>query len=162
MDRERWCIVSIEYLPDKRIIYLSGIIDDNSAENFAEALLQLNTQSKREQIALYIDSARGQINAGLNIYNAVRGSKAPVTGIVFLRAFGAASVILQGCAFRGALPHAEIFIQWNKDYELQNSVDEIYKNRTGNSLSAIKEIYKKNKSISAYEALECRFVDRIL
>lgn len=152
----------VEYLPDRRIVRLFGPINDSTVVEMREALAHLNTQNTRSQIFLQINSTSGETEAGLDIYHMVRLSKAPITGIVILKAFGASAVILQGCTFRGASAHAEISIYRDNDCELQDPIDGIYMNRVGCSLLTVKEMRKKERRMSAYEAFERKLIDRIL
>lgn len=172
---------ALEDLLSKRIIYLSGEITHEMASKFGKAVVWLNAQSSQKPISLYIDSAGGLASAGLDIYDMVRHSKAPITGIVYRRANSMASVILQGCVSREALPNAEILVHsvrlnelplsnveddidkaLKKGRELQSTINEIFKNRTGLSIAVIKKMNRENKSMSSREALACGLIDKIL
>lgn len=172
---------ALEDLLSKRVIYLSGDITSEMASKFGKAVVWLNAQSSKKPIVLYIDSAGGLVSAGLDIYDMVRHSKAPITGIVYRRAYSMASVILQGCVSRESLPHAEILVHsvrlnelplnnieedidkaLKKGRELQSTINEIFKNRTGLSVAVIKKMNRENKTISPSEALEYGLIDKIL
>lgn len=172
---------ALEDLLSKRIIYLSGEVTAEMANRFGKAVVWLNAQSSKKPITLYIDSAGGLVSAGLDVYDMVKHSKAPITGIVYRRAYSMASVILQGCASREALPNAELLIHsirlnelplsnveddidkaLKRGRELQHSVNEIYKNRTGCSIPMIKKMNRENKYITTTEALELGLIDKIL
>lgn len=172
---------ALEDLLSKRIIYLSGDINAEIANKFGKAVVWLNAQSSKKPISLYIDSAGGLVSAGLDIYDMVRHSKASITGIVYRRAYSMASVILQGCASREALPNAELLVHsirlnelplsnveedidkaLNRSRVMQEAINEILKNRTGLSTATIKRMNRENKYMSAQEALACGLIDKIL
>lgn len=52
------------------------------ARDAGKAIVWLNAINKKE-ITLYIDSGGGEVQAGLDIYDMIKHSKAPVTGIVY-------------------------------------------------------------------------------
>lgn len=116
----------------------------------------------------------------LDIYDVVKNSKAPVTGIVYRRANSMASVILQACKVRKAMSSCEIIIHnsrikmaWDKLEEnldkalkgikiQQKVIYEIYSKRTGMSMNAVKKRCKKGKTIYAQEAKEIGLVDEVI
>lgn len=170
-----------EDLLSKRILYLSGEINSEMASKFGKAVVWLNAQESEEDITLYIDSNGGAVTPGLDIYDMIRHSKAPITGIVYRRAYSMASVILQGCVHRYALPHAEILVHGirlgelslidieddidktlKRSRALQHAVNEIYKNRIGCSIKIIQRMNRLNERVSAQEALAQGLIDKLI
>lgn len=93
------------------------------ARDAGKAIVWLNAINKKE-ITLYIDSGGGEVQAGLDIYDMIKHSKAPVTGIVYRKANSMASVILQACVKRKAFENAEIIIH---DISIRKSLSELLK-----------------------------------
>lgn len=164
-----------------RIIYISGGITPDVSNKFGKAIVWLNSQSTTKDIAVYIDSPGGSVSAGLDIYDMMKHSSAPITGIVYRRAHSMASLILQGCKTRCALPHADLLVhsirlnelplsEIEKDFEkalkksreLQYIVNEIYKKRIGCSMRAIEKMNTDDKLISAKEAFDIGLIDIII
>lgn len=92
----------------KRQVWLHDVYEEEATRICASIHL-LNVQGEGG-ISLYIDSDGGDATDGLKIYNAVRLSRAPVTGIVIGSANSIASVILQGCSERKAARHSLIAV----------------------------------------------------
>lgn len=101
----------------KGIIYVEGVITNDTAREFCMAIAWLESQN-REKAKLYLDSRGGSVIAGLDMYDMLRHTKISVEGIVCRQAYSIASVILQGCTRRYALAHAEIQIHSLKVSEL--------------------------------------------
>lgn len=167
-------------LIDKRTIYLGEKITDELASQFGMAMVWLNKQNE-EPIDMYFDSPGGSVAAGLDIYDMVRHSKAPVTGIVYRHADSMAAVILQGCVTRQSLPNADLLIHGvrisdfslisiendienvlKKAREQQSIINTILHERTGLSFHAICKMNRLGKTISATEAFSLGLIDEIL
>ncbi len=96
-------------LAEKRIILLDGDIDDEMAAAVKFWLMLFNTQSK-EEIKLLIDSDGGMVQAAMSIYDLVKLSAAPVTGLVVGDCKSMAIILLQACTTRLATPHSNFYI----------------------------------------------------
>lgn len=170
----------LDLLEKKRVIYVNGKITPDTAREFGLAVMWLNAQNSNE-IKLIIDSDGGSAAAGLDMYDMINFSKAPMTGIVYGYASSMASVILQACDKRYALPHANILIHYLRTSEIplneidediekalrfsrdrQNSINGIYGQTTGRSLEEIQDTLKKNKMMTAQEAMEFGLIDEII
>lgn len=170
----------LDLLEKKRVIYVHEKITPGMAREFGFAVMWLNAQNSNE-IKIIIDSDGGSAAAGLDMYDMIKFSKAPVTGVVYGYASSMASVILQACDKRYALPHANILIHYLKTYEIplneidediekairfsrdrQNSINGIYGQTTGKSLEEIQEALKKGEMMTAKEALEFGLIDEII
>jgi ATP-dependent Clp endopeptidase proteolytic subunit ClpP len=93
----------------KRALFLIGEIDAGDAKRICASVAYLNLLSV-EPITFYIDSPGGSASAGLDIYDAVKSSKSPVTGIVMRRASSAAAIVLQACAVRKIHRNSDIMM----------------------------------------------------
>lgn len=166
-------------LLEKRIIYLEGKINNEAANLFGKAIVWLNVQSETE-ITLYIDSSGGDVVAGLDIYDMIKHSKAPIIGIVYRRANSMASTILQACHKRAAFEHSEIMThnisierqinEWEKKgkeiFEKakkdQDRIYQIFSEKSRLSLEIIKKMFDDEKRFSAEEAKKYCFIDEVI
>jgi len=96
----------------ERIIFLGGLIDDDAANLVIAQLLFLESQSKKEDIKLYINSPGGSVSAGLAIYDTIQYIKSDVSTIsVGLAASMGATLLASGTkGKRFALPNSEILL----------------------------------------------------
>lgn len=78
----------------KRMIFLSGEISHQSAQEAIKQILYLNMESTTEPITILINSPGGDINAGLLIVDAIRGSRVKIRTICTGHAYSMAAVIL--------------------------------------------------------------------
>lgn len=171
----------IESLIERRKIYLGGDIEGGLANQIGKMILYLNSRGS-EEISLFINSDGGSVSAGLDIYDAIRYSSAPVNGIVYRRANSMATVILQGCARRIAMSHAvfafhklqlSISGDWDeleetlksKTDEMRKYQDELYRIlsvRSHLENEKIKEICKKRMTLSAVQMKNLGLIDEIV
>jgi ATP-dependent Clp protease, protease subunit len=95
-----------------RIVYLGTGIDDGVANAVIAQLLHLESDSPDAPIALYINSAGGEIPATLAIYDAMQFVRARIETTCVGQAVASAAVLLAGGAsgHRAILPHARVVI----------------------------------------------------
>lgn len=168
-------------LLEKRTLYLIDTIDNEAARRLGAEIIWLNAKSD-EKITLYINSSGGDIAAGLDIYDIIKHSKAPITGIVYRQANSMAIIALQACKSRKAMSHSEIcfhnmrlglHLEWNefekiKDRELQKikerqeDYNKIISKRSGIDIKIIEQWCKEKKILSPEEALGFNLIDEII
>lgn len=167
-------------LLEKRIIYLDEHITNETAIKTGKEIVWLNSLSCQE-IELYLDSAGGDFEAGMDIYDILRYSQAPITGIVYRRANSMATVILQACKIRKILKNSQIIVHniyvgrrslndWRKDKgeiidaaeKQQQIIYDIFASRTGKNIEEIKNIFDEEKILSSSEAKDLNIVDEII
>ena len=95
-----------------RIIFLTGPIDDNTANVVIAQLLFLESENPDKDIHLYINSPGGSVYAGMAIYDTMQYIKPDVSTICVGLAASMASILLMAGAKgkRFALPHSEVMI----------------------------------------------------
>lgn len=95
----------------KRRVFLTGTITAELANQVVSQLMYLS-ESGLEPIHLYINSAGGEVNAGLLLYDVIQGLKVPLNTYCIGRAASIAAVILAGGqkGRRFILPHSETMI----------------------------------------------------
>ena len=171
-----------------RQIAIYGEITNELATQVGAAITLLNAENKTEEILAHINSAGGKIVAGLDIYDIIRYSQAPVRGIVFQISHSSAAIILQACKKRQAYKYSEIMIhnirsndvdidefdpelrEKSEKFRLkhanrtknQEAVLEILSKRTGLSHTDIITLCREEKRFTAEEALKYGFIDEIL
>lgn len=176
MTRERF----MNDLSKKRTIYLEGEIVYTDAKEIGKSILWLNAQDDSSEITLYINSSGGSVKSGLDLYDIVRHSNAPITGIVYRLANSMASIILQACKTRKALRHSEISLhnirfteEWHKLEENlekalkdvkrdQQALYEILAKRTGKPIEEIIKVCRESREMTAEEAKEFGLIDEII
>ena len=96
----------------ERIIFLSGPINDASANTVIAQLLFLQHEDPKKDIYLYINSPGGSVTATLAMYDTMKHIKPDVSTIcVGIAASGAAVILAAGAkSKRYALPNAEVMI----------------------------------------------------
>lgn len=96
----------------ERIVFLSGAIDDDTANIVIAQLLFLESEDPKKDIKLYIHSPGGSVSAGLAIYDTMNHIKPDVMTICVGMAASMAAVLLSSGTKgkRFALPNAEVMI----------------------------------------------------
>jgi ATP-dependent Clp protease protease subunit len=109
--RERSYDIYSRLLMD-RIVFLTGPIDDVTANVVIAQLLFLESQDPDKDINLYINSPGGSVTAGMAIYDTMQFIKPDVTTICVGMAGSMASILLMAGAKgkRLALPNSEVMI----------------------------------------------------
>ncbi|GBD96999.1 MAG TPA: hypothetical protein ENG83_05850 [Nitrospirae bacterium] len=170
----------MDVLLNKRVVYLEGKITQTEAERIGRAIMLLNAQDESRDITLYINSNGGSVMAGLNIYDAIKQSKAPVTGIVLNKAVSMAVIVLQACKTRKALEYSHILIHnieitnaWHKYEEnleeeledvkfVQQNLNRLLAEHSGLPVEEIRKLSRKEKVLRSDEAKELGFIDEII
>ena len=95
-----------------RIIFLTGEIDDNTANVVIAQLLFLESENPDKDIHLYINSPGGSVTAGMAIYDTMQYIKPDVSTICVGMAASMASVLLMAGTKgkRFALPYSTVLI----------------------------------------------------
>ena len=167
-------------LSDKRIIYLDGEIDDNTAKDVIDKLLRYDMLNHKD-ITIYINSPGGKVTSGLAIYDTMNYVKSDVSTICIGVCDSMASILLVNGAKgkRYIFPNAEVMVHevssWTmgKVSELQDKVNhskglnyklwKIIEEKTNKSVKDLKrEATRKDFYLNAKMALKYGFVDSIL
>ena len=163
-----------------RIIFLQGVIDDNSANLIVAQMLYLQFEDPKADINLYINSPGGSVTAGMSIYDTMQFITCDVATYCIGQAASMAAVLLTAGAKgkRNALPHArvmihqplagtegtttEILIHAKEFLRLKKDLNEILLRHTGQTLERIERDTDRDKFMSAKEAQEYGIVDTVL
>ncbi|WP_433945862.1 ATP-dependent Clp endopeptidase proteolytic subunit ClpP [Paenibacillus sp. SN-8-1] len=163
-----------------RIIFLSNAIDDEVANLVIAQLLFLEAEDPEKDIHLYINSPGGSITAGMGIYDTMQFIKADVSTICVGMAASMGSLLLTAGApgKRFALPNSEVMIhqplggvqgqasdikihaEWI--IKTKQKVNQIYLERTGQTLDKIERDTDRDFFMSAEEAKAYGIIDQVI
>lgn len=163
-----------------RIIFLSGPIDQNTANLIIAQLLFLEAEDPDKDIHLYINSPGGEVYAGMGIYDTMQYIKSDVSTICVGLAASMASLILAAGAKgkRFALPHSRVMIHQplggaqgqSTDIQIQakeiayvrSEVNEVLAKHTGQTLAKINEDTERDHYLTSLAAKEYGLIDEVL
>ncbi|WP_028962073.1 ATP-dependent Clp protease proteolytic subunit [Sulfobacillus thermosulfidooxidans] len=111
----------------ERIVFLSGMVQDDMANLVVAQLLFLESDDPDKDIYLYINSPGGSVTAGMAIYDTMQYIKPDVATLCVGLAASMASVLLAGGApgKRFALPNARIMIHEPSIQQLGGKVTDV-------------------------------------
>lgn len=163
-----------------RIIFLSGPIDDTTANIVIAQLLFLDSQSTKEDIKLYINSPGGEVAAALAIYDTMQYVTADVSTICVGMAASAAALLLAAGekGKRVILPNSEVMIHQvmggtqgqatdiaiHADHiiRIKKRLNDIMAKHTKQPIARIAKDVERDYFMTAQEALKYGIVDRII
>jgi len=164
----------------ERIIFLTEEVDDGIANAIVAYLLYLDSDDQTKPIYLYINSPGGSVTAGLAIYDTMQHIKSEVVTICVGLAASMGSFLLTAGSKgkRLSLPHSRIMIHQPSgrgygqatDIEIaakqiirtRQQLNEIYAQRTGQTLERIEKDMDRDFFMSPQEAKEYGLIDRII
>lgn len=166
---------------EKRIIFLEGEINHESANEFLKQLMQLTLEDPNEKIRVFINSPGGVIDAGLSIYDALQGSTVPIELYNVGRAYSMAAVILlSGQQGRYILPNAKVMLHEplihtcpggnassmkslsDSLQQERSKLNAIIAKHTGMSIKAVNKATSYDHFYSAQEAVDANLCDVIV
>lgn len=166
-------------LLEDRIIFLTGEINDTTANIVVAQLIYLEGKNPEKDIFLYINSPGGSVSAGLAIYDTIKYIKCDVVTIcIGLAASMGAFLLTSGTkGKRYALPNSEIMIHQPlggtqgqaSDIEIQarhmqnikEKINKILSESTGQDLKKIQKDTDRDYYMSAEQAKEYGLIDDI-
>ncbi|MDB5194971.1 MAG: ATP-dependent Clp protease proteolytic subunit, ATP-dependent Clp protease, protease subunit [Parcubacteria group bacterium] len=163
----------------ERIIFLTGGIDDDTANLVIAQLLFLEAEDPKKDIFLYVNSPGGSVTAGLAILDTMNHVKPDVGTVCVGMAASAAAVILAAGhkGKRFALPNAEVMIHqpWGgaqgqaTDIEItakhiiatRERLNKILAKTTGQPLERVEKDVERDYFMTADEAKKYGVVDTV-
>ena len=96
----------------ERIIFVTGVIEDNVATLITAQLLFLEAENPKKEISMYINSPGGLVTSGLAIYDTMQYIRPAVQTLCIGQAASAASLLLCAGAKgqRFSLPNSRILV----------------------------------------------------
>lgn len=163
----------------ERIVFLSGGVDDDSANLIIAQLLFLEAEDPKKDIFLYVNSPGGSVTAGLAIVDTMNHIKPSVATVCVGMAASMGSVILASGAKgkRFALPNAEVMIHqpWGgvqgqaADIEItarhilatRDRLNKMLAKASGQALSKVEKDVDRDFFMTAEEAKKYGLVDTV-
>ena len=175
-----------QLLMEKRMLLLGGPILEKKVNELREQIITLNLKGE-EEIKLVICSEGGDSDPSLWLFDMIKSSKAPITGIINGECASMALVVLQACQKRLSTKHSMFFTHMlsltitfslyddfkekikrrvKKAQENQIHIENILIQRTGKShdeiMKLIEEGEKYKTPISAQKAKKLNFIDKVI
>ena len=169
-----------DLLLENRIIFMDGVINDAVANVIVMKLLYLQSESRGQDIHLYVNSPGGSVTSTMAIYDTMQFIECEVaTYCVGLAASGGAILVAGGeKGKRFALKHSKMMIPQRhgevggqvSDIEIQAKdildtkqvLNELLAGHTGQPVETIARDTERDRYMTATEAKEYGLVDDIL
>jgi ATP-dependent Clp protease protease subunit len=163
-----------------RIIFLQGVVDDDSANLIVAQMLFLQFDDPKADIHLYINSPGGSVTAGMAIYDTMHYVTCDVATycIGMAASMGAALLGAGTKGKRNALPHAEVMIhqvlggargpatdmliRTKNLLRTKKTMNELLSKHTGQPLERIEKDTDRDNFMTAKEAMDYGLVDHVL
>ena len=163
-----------------RIILLSGVITDVSANSIIAQLLFLASKDSKKDIQLYINSPGGSVTAGLAVYDTMQYVKSPISTVCIGMAGSMGAVLLAAGAKgkRFALPNSEILLHQvaggvsgeaveilitaKQIIKIKEKLNKILAKHTNQQLEKVEKDTDRNFYLSAEEAKEYGLIDQVI
>ena len=164
----------------ERIIFLTGIVEDNVASLICAQLLFLESENPNKDISFYINSSGGAVTSGLAIYDTMQYIKPDITTVCIGQAASMGSLLLTAGTKnkRYALPHSRIMVHQpsggvqgqasdiqihaNEILTIRKKLNEIYVHHTGQNIKKIEEYLDRDSFMGPDEAKNFGLIDKIV
>ena len=167
-------------LLEDRIVFISGEIDDASANTIVAQLIYLEAKNPEKDICVYINSPGGSVTAGMAIYDTMKYVKCDVSTIcVGLAASMGAFLLAAGTkGKRFCLPNSEVMIHQPlggaqgqaSDIEItanhiiatKKKMIKMLSKNTGQSIAKVEKDVDRDYFMTADEAVAYGLVDKVI
>ena len=167
-------------LLEDRIVFISGEIDDSSANTIVAQLIYLEAKNPEKDICVYINSPGGSVTAGMAIYDTMKYVKCDVSTIcIGLAASMGAFLLAAGTkGKRFCLPNSEVMIHQplggaqgqasdieitaNHILKTKKKMIEMLAKNTGQSIKKVEKDVDRDYFMTADEAVAYGLVDKVI
>lgn len=169
-------------LMDKRRIFLSDAVDQNSAKDLIRRLWYLDHVSPGKPILFVINSPGGSVDSGFAIWDQIKMSKSPVITLVtgLAASMGSLLSLVAGKGKRLATKNARIMIhqpliggvirgqatdldiQAKEMLKTRAMIVDIYADATGKDPKVIEKAINRDNWMTAQEAKEFGLIDQVV
>lgn len=164
----------------ERIIFISGEINNVTADLVVAQLLFLEAEDPSKDVQIYINSPGGVITAGMAIYDTMQYIKPDVSTICIGQAASMGAFLLAAGTKgkRYALPNADVMIhqplggaqgqaediriQAEKIIQVRQRINEILAEKTGQPIDKIAQDTDRDFYMSAHAAKEYGLIDSVI
>ncbi len=164
----------------ERIVFLTGEVQDEVASLICAQLLFLESENPNKDIAFYINSPGGVVTSGMAIFDTMNYIRCDVSTLCIGQAASMGSLLLAAGAKgkRFCLPNARVMIHQPSggfrgqatDIEihareilaLRTRLNNIYVERTGQTLETIEKAMERDNFMSAEEAKAFGLIDEVV
>ena len=164
----------------ERIIFLTGVVEDNVASLICAHLFFLESENPNKDISFYFNSSGGAVTSGLAIYDTMQYIKPDITTVCIGQAASMGSLLLAAGSKnkRFALPHARIMVHQpsggvqgqasdiqihaNEILTIRKKLNEIYVNHTGQNIKKIEEYLDRDSFMGPEDAKNFGLIDKIV
>ena len=164
----------------ERVIFLVGPVTDQTANLVVAQMLFLESENPDKDIALYINSPGGSVSAGLSVFDTMQFIKPDVSTLCMGIAASMGSFLLMAGAKgkRSALPNSRVMIHQPSggaqgqatDIEIhareilktREQLNQIYAERTGQSIEKIRADMERDMFMDPTEAKAYGLIDQVL
>ena len=167
-------------LLEDRIVFISGEIDDASANTIVAQLIYLEAKNPEKDICVYINSPGGSVTAGMAIYDTMKYVKCDVSTIcIGLAASMGAFLLAAGTkGKRFCLPNSEVMIHQplggaqgqasdieitaNHIIKTKKKMIEMLSKNTDQTIKKVEKDVDRDFFMSADEAVAYGLVDKVI
>ncbi len=164
----------------ERIVFLVGVVNDQTANLVVAQMLFLESENPDKDIFFYINSPGGSVSAGMSIYDTMQFIKPDVSTLCMGVAASMGAFLLAAGAKgkRIALPNSRVMIhqpsggaqgqatdieiQAREILKLREALNEILAMRTGQPIDKIRADSERDYFMSANEAKDYGLIDQVL
>jgi len=164
----------------ENIVFLGGVIDDDTANIVIAQLLFLQSEDSKKDVHLYINSPGGSVSAALAILDTMNHIKNDVSTVCIGMAASAAALLLSAGkkGKRFSLPNSEIMIHQpmggaqgqatdieitaKQIVKLKAKLNKLMADNTGKSVSQVEKDADRDYYMSAEEAKKYGIIDKII
>ena len=163
-----------------RILFVSGLINDDLANIIIAQLLFLEKESESEDIQMFVNTPGGHIHSGLAIIDTMKYIRCDISTIAVGMAASMGSVILASGTKgkRFSLPNSKILIhqplggvqgqasdiaiEAEEILKMKDTLNKMLAKATGQSKSQIEKDVDRDKYFTAKEAKEYGLIDKVV
>jgi ATP-dependent Clp protease, protease subunit len=163
----------------ERIIFVTGVVEDNMASVIVAQLLFLESENPKKEINMYINSPGGVVTSGLSIYDTMQFIRPSIATLCVGQAASMGSLLLAAGEkdMRGALPNAsvmvhqpsggyqgqatDILIHARYTEQLKRRLNLIYEKHTGQDYDAVENALERDNFMTADQAKDFGLIDHI-
>ena len=167
-------------LLEDRIVFISGEINDQTANLAIAQLIYLEAKDPTKDIMMYINTPGGSVSAGLAILDTMNYIKCDVATLCVGMAASMGSILLSGGTKgkRYALAHSEVMIHQplggfqgqasdiaiHADHmkRCKKNLLQLLADHTGQDFATIEKDTDRDNFLSAQEALEYGLIDKVI